>query len=97
MLPSSPARFCAEWPLDVASTEGSAVAVLCAFVCAVVANVCVAVPKVTAGSEVSMNTSAKPGAGTGTTQVLAVVSQEIVLTERSPLKRPSTSNCPPSV
>lgn len=97
VLPSSPARFAAECPFDVASTAGSAVAVLCDFVCAVVANVCVAVPKLTAGSEVSMKTSANPGAGTGTTHVLAVVSHEIVLTERSPLKRPSTWNCPPSV
>jgi len=86
-----------ERPFEEGIAEGSYVAVLCACVHADVLNVCVACPSFSASSVLSKNTSAKPGAGTGITQVFLAVSQLIVFTSREPLNRPSTSNWFPSV
>jgi hypothetical protein len=44
-----------------------------------------------------MKTRAKPGAGTGTVHTLLPRSQPIVVTLRSPRKRPSTSKSLPRV
>lgn len=81
-----------ECPFDVDNATGSYVAVLWNFVRAVVENVSVACPIDNGSALASKKTSAKPGAGTGTTQVLAVVSQLIVVTFKDPLNRPSTVN-----
>jgi len=89
VLPN-PSLLIPECPFDVDIATGSNVAVLCNFVCAVVANVAVACPIDKGSALVSKKTSAKPGAFTGTMQVLAVVSQLIVVTFKVPRNRPST-------
>jgi hypothetical protein len=86
-----------ECPFDVDNAAGSTVTVLRNFVRAVVANVSVACPIDNCSALVSKKTSAKPGAGTGTMQLLAVVSQLIVVTFKDPLNRPSTVNWVPRV
>ena len=62
-----------ECPLEVASTEGGMVAVLCVFVYAVVENVSLAgLLDGPSNASLLRNTRAKPGAGTVTVHVLAV-------------------------
>jgi hypothetical protein len=85
------------WPLDVANTDGSIVAVLCVLVTAVVEKVCGFWGVASENPPSVRKTRAKPGAGTWTWQVLAVVSQVMVLTSRFPLRRPSDSKVDPNV
>ena len=92
-----PSRLIPECPFELATTVGSTKTVLWVRVYAVVANVCVACPTLASGLLLSRNTSANPGDGTGIVHVPALVLQLIVVTLRSPLKRPSTSKWFPRV
>lgn len=85
-----------ECPFDVASTAGATEAVFAVFVYAVVAKVLGwSWGVLTAGS--ARKTRANEGALTGTWQLLAPWSHGIMVTLRSPLRRPSASNLFPSV
>ena len=84
------------WPLEVASTEGSTVAVLCTFVTAVVEKVAVVEPSDSLTAPSVRNTRATPGAGTWTEHVFAVWSQLIVLTSSVPVRRPSDERTVPN-
>lgn len=83
------------WPLDVASTAASTVAVFPVFVTAVVANVCGLCGVATSSALSLRKTRANAGAGTVIWQVLAVVSQATVWISRAPERRPSDSKLPP--
>src|SRR6266702_5442794 len=86
-----------EWPYDVASMDGSMKMVLTVRVWAVVGYVTVDAGETALSASLVRKTSAKPGAGTGTAQVLAVVSHCTVVTFRSPTSRPSEPKFSPSV
>lgn len=92
VLPCGPPPF---WPFDVARTEGLIVPMYP--VADVVGNVIVLVGEDSSNAASDRKTSAKPGAGTSTSQVPADWSQLIVCTVSVPLRRPSTSNRLPRV